>query len=757
MISSVDNTDGKCFARFMIPDEYKTVNKQVEIRPASQKIEIIPAEYETVQEQRIIKPESKKLIQIPAEFEEISQKVVIEPETRSYEIIPAVYDTIIEPVMIKEASKKFVYVPAVYKTIQEQILIKEESKRLINIPADYSEVEDRILVQSEYEMSVPVPAEYETISEKYEVRPSYIKLDTIAPKYKYESDRVMVKPASTKWVQKKGDKSCLSEDPADCLIWCLIEVPAEYNTVSKLINIGCDGSGVENSGCINETIVPAQYAYRDKRIVKREAEARTVSNKPIYTTVSRTVLKNAATVKEEMIPAVYGTVSKQVIETPARTEEIEIPAIYENRQKIVLKKAAQSIEKVIPAVYKTVNRRVLKTPASTRIEIIPAEYETVEKQIIKKQESSKTIDIPAQYSILSEKILVKKGAPSWRQIVCTKDQTPELIGALQTRLKDIGFNPGKIDHLYGPLTYKALVNFQNSRGLVSGIMDYATLEELGMELPGKAANAPSDFSFPDQMNAQPIAANETADVLTNKGGTENMERSEPYNNLISGFAKKKDIDQIKKEEAEQEENEEELKEDGNESIIKLSPKEKEKMEDVSFLSTAELEMVNEINLLRSNPQGYIKHVNAYINEVLKDDKWGEDFKKEEMYTSKELIAELNKLGPLPILTTNESLYTISIEHGKDMQTTGNIDHKGSDGRMPLDRIRDASEIQEGTENIVGGFSSVRNSVITLLVDSGIQNRGHRKTLLDPKWTQVACYKVGDVGEMSDTWIQMFGK
>lgn len=37
-------------------------------------------------------------------------------------------------------------------------------------------------------------------------------------------------PAHTKWIKKKADKNCLSDDPEDCLIWCLIEVPAQFKT-----------------------------------------------------------------------------------------------------------------------------------------------------------------------------------------------------------------------------------------------------------------------------------------------------------------------------------------------------------------------------------------------------------------------------------------------------------------------------------------------------------------------------------------------
>jgi len=33
-------------------------------------------------------------------------------------------------------------------------------------------------------------------------------------------------PASQKWIKKKADKNCLSSDPNECLVWCLVETPS---------------------------------------------------------------------------------------------------------------------------------------------------------------------------------------------------------------------------------------------------------------------------------------------------------------------------------------------------------------------------------------------------------------------------------------------------------------------------------------------------------------------------------------------------
>ena len=42
----------------------------------------------------------------------------------------------------------------------------------------------------------------------------------------------MVEAASTKWIKQK-DAMCQAANSNDCMVWCLVEVPAQYKTVSK--------------------------------------------------------------------------------------------------------------------------------------------------------------------------------------------------------------------------------------------------------------------------------------------------------------------------------------------------------------------------------------------------------------------------------------------------------------------------------------------------------------------------------------------
>ena len=171
-----------------------------------------------------------------------------------------------------------------------------------------------------------------------------------------------------------------------------------------------------------------------------------------------------------------------------------------------------------------------------------------------------------------------------------------------------------------------------------------------------------------------------------------------------------------------------------------------------YMTTDEISMVNEINLVRSNPSAYVKYVEAYKNKIAAGKAFGT------IETCNELISELRRLSPLSRLKPAECLYNAAKKHGLDQKPTGSTDHVGTDGSYPWDRVRkECSFMTDGNENLVAGPESVRDAVILLLVDEGIPNRGHRRTLLNRDWNYVACYKIGQVGNMPNSWVQNFGK
>ncbi len=170
------------------------------------------------------------------------------------------------------------------------------------------------------------------------------------------------------------------------------------------------------------------------------------------------------------------------------------------------------------------------------------------------------------------------------------------------------------------------------------------------------------------------------------------------------------------------------------------------------MSSEEMQMVNEVNLVRSNPAGYIPYIEQYIQHLKENGDMGNSIS-----TSKELIEELKRTPKLSTLQTLQCLYTAAKKHGDDQRRRGDTDHQGTDGSWPWDRVlRECSDLKDGNENLVGGPSDIRRAVILLLVDDGIESRGHRKTMLQADWKYIACHKMGTIGTMPNCWVQQFG-
>ena len=209
----------------------------------------------------------------------------------------------------------------------------------------------------------------------------------------------------------------------------------------------------------------------------------------------------------------------------------------------------------------------------------------------------------------------------------------------------------------------------------------------------------------------------------------------------------------------------------------------------SYMKETEKEMIAEINLVRSDPAGYIRYLDYYyqlaklnldhfgkgnrkysltiqyekINGVghkkRVDTIWSNEY-EEEVHAIESLLNDLRSSPPLSILEPDRGIYEAARKHGLDQDRHNwSLGHMGSDGSWPWERIRKYSPLmKEGNENLAGRFPepTAREIVIQLLIDSGIPEYGHRYNLLDPKWTHVACYTSGLKGDMYQ-WIQDFGQ
>jgi len=174
-------------------------------------------------------------------------------------------------------------------------------------------------------------------------------------------------------------------------------------------------------------------------------------------------------------------------------------------------------------------------------------------------------------------------------------------------------------------------------------------------------------------------------------------------------------------------------------------------------SAVEMEMLDEINKLRKNPKGYISYIQDYLDYF---EVQGFPSVVSEKRTAQELISQLKTLNALPELSYHEDLYKVAERHGKELKKRGDIffknPHKGDNGSTPEQRVKRGTDLKISGENFGSGHERPRYELISLLVDAGVEGRGHRMNILDPRWNVGAFYYIGQIGEDSGCWLQLFG-
>lgn len=227
-------------------------------------------------------------------------KKLVKEASEKIEVVPPVYKAVKVHVTSEEVQD---VIPAQYETVKEKVMVKPATTRLENVPAVFDTVEERVMVKPASKKAIEIPAVYEDVTEKKLVREAYTTW----------------KPGTATSVQKIDDKS--GE------VFCLVEVPAEYQTVTTR------------------------------------------------------VMKTPASIRYEDIPAEYDTIKKTVLKTPETTRSVEVPAVYEEHEVTKLVKPAQTVTKTVPVDYM---REIMTevTPATEKHVPVPAEYADVEQQVL---------------------------------------------------------------------------------------------------------------------------------------------------------------------------------------------------------------------------------------------------------------------------------------------------------------------------------------------------------------------------------------
>ncbi|MFY7962947.1 MAG: CAP domain-containing protein [Elsteraceae bacterium] len=161
----------------------------------------------------------------------------------------------------------------------------------------------------------------------------------------------------------------------------------------------------------------------------------------------------------------------------------------------------------------------------------------------------------------------------------------------------------------------------------------------------------------------------------------------------------------------------------------------------------EQDILVELNLARTQPAQYAGKLRAF-RALFQGDRYrkpGADMimvTQEGVAAVDEAIAFLERQAPLPPLAAQPQIAAAASDHAADIGPKGLTQHDGSDGSKPWDRVkrRGFTNWRSLGEGIAFGPDTGESVVIGLIVDDGVPDRGHRKSIFTASYrlAGVAC-------------------
>ena len=176
----------------------------------------------------------------------------------------------------------------------------------------------------------------------------------------------------------------------------------------------------------------------------------------------------------------------------------------------------------------------------------------------------------------------------------------------------------------------------------------------------------------------------------------------------------------------------------NPSKEKAWPTELNTAKDAAFMNELEQNVILELNKVRSNPKRYAEEYMEDLRANYKGKLFyvpGQEIPiktDEGIRPLEECIKVLKKTDPRPLLQPAKGLSKAAEELMDDQQKNGGIGHISRKGANPQKRIEKYGTWNIcSSEDIAYGSFDARQIVISLLIDDGVPNRGHRKNILNP--------------------------
>jgi len=203
-----------------------------------------------------------------------------------------------------------VYIPAIEKQVARQVLVKEATEELQVVEPTYETVVEKIEIAKEAEKLELIPAVFKTETTTVQLEPEKEVEEVIPAVYEEVVERVKIREAYRTW--KKGEGPIQRYDEATGEIMCLVEIPAEYNEVTKRV--------VKAEPRTITKVIPAQMRTLEVRVMVEPPKTRTVTIPAKFEEVEVRKLVEQGKVERIEIPARYETVYETVKATPGKME-----------------------------------------------------------------------------------------------------------------------------------------------------------------------------------------------------------------------------------------------------------------------------------------------------------------------------------------------------------------------------------------------------------------------------------------------------
>lgn len=166
-----------------------------------------------------------------------------------------------------------------------------------------------------------------------------------------------------------------------------------------------------------------------------------------------------------------------------------------------------------------------------------------------------------------------------------------------------------------------------------------------------------------------------------------------------------------------------------------------KEDNFGYLSDLEREVIDELNFARMQPSEYADYLIAYselfVGRELRERGEITVLTKEGRSAVNEAIRFLRNQKPLPYLIASKGMSKAAEDMVRMQGTTSQIGHNGRDGSTFADRVsRYGTWEGSCSENIDYGNNKARRIVMALIIDDGVSNRGHRKSIFNPAFNRV---------------------